>query len=359
MFRQLRFETFCMGRPMTAIDMETVTLENQSAKVTFLPSLGAGITSYRFKDPKFGEIPLLMEQNPIRDAADTNWMMLPPGRSYDSETGRFGVVVIGGKEYWLGDPNDAGNQLNGIHGPFMGEKFSVSNHVSTGDNPSVTFEFDGANTPGFAERWPWPNLQIEVSYALQKGGTLSCEEKFIYSGEGSMPFSTGRHPFFPHWQDLLGDSVQGKNLPFLSMGANGVWEKRLVGSDEILLPVGPVESIGGTEWFNSPRQLPLGLDHCFSRVFGKDIGISYRGENAELSLVIKTSPEYSFGVVYSPPLDPEPSRFGAHFAVEWQTSMSNVFDVVRQPIAGTGFLELKSGVPQWGSWEIIPKLLAA
>ena len=332
-------------------DADGWMIENSQLRIEATSSLGAGIKSLRFLDPEWGEIPILMEQ-PVQDFANTAWQMLPAGRCYDFRTGQFGLVRHEGREFWIGNPQNGKDQLNGIHGPFAGAEWRLARNETDEQMPLMRFAFDGRQSPGFAEKWPWPNLEATVTFQLC-GKSLFCREAFLYHGPGTMPFLRGWHPFFPHWLNQVGDPVSGVKLPAMQVQASHYYPIRNLNGDDILVPEGSPLAMTAKQSLDNGVTLPLGLDHCYKRSpmsFG--IGMTYAGSKGSLTVRIRPCDEYGWATVYSPPALPTPSRFGEHFALEWQTGASNAFALHDAGVPDIGFDFLQPGVPKILNWAL-------
>ncbi len=195
-----------------------------------------------------------------------------------------GRYTIGGKNYQL-DQNFP-HERNAIHGLICDKTFEVSNTNITNLFGEIVFNFQyDRHHDGF----PF-EFETTISCKLVDGEGFVCTTRVINSGDLSMPFGEGWHPYFTFHKKV--DEIQ---LKFLS--------KHIVEVDERLIPTGKVKDYN---LFHTLRMInDTDFDSCFLLQDGEKIHkaeIYDPKENVTIMLWQETGfRAYNFLQVYIPP----------------------------------------------------------
>ena len=334
---------------MKTSDLGLTTVETAGLRTEVALGVGGFLKSHRLLIPGGPEVPLLMEQPTVAAFHNLNWDMLYPGRTWNGTD--FGTFRYKETDYWIGDPADAGNQLNGIHGgQICHESWHTPAERKRSDRLMMSFNQGRTASEKFLKTWPFPALSACKRYQ-HVGQSLQCTEKFSYGADGGMPFARGSHFFFPHVLDGIGDC--NMSMPTLIMQADAVHPKRKVaGVDvEILLPDGAPQPIpaGDRLDFSQGKPVPLDLDTGFRLVPGQNIVLTWVGSRYVVRLTISVCAHYGYVVLYSPT---NSAQFGSHFALEWQTAAPNFIHLHNQGVEGIGYQELTQEEPIELNWSM-------
>ena len=267
--------------------MELITLEAQSERAVIVPAAGCQCLSYRigaleviagpaspdvWRDhPHRGGIPILFP-----------W----PGRVAGA---RF---TFEGREYRL-PVNDPAHG-NAIHGFASERAFRVTRRGPY----FVTALLDSSDYSDLDAIWPWP-FALEIDYEVGNG--LRLKARITNTGDTSMPFGFGAHPYFhaPLNPKGLRDALE------IQLDADARWPM-----DASMIPTGATEPLAGKFDLRAPRSLGVDTyDDAFHMApVSNDDASTPRARliDPSLKIAIEVRADVRFGdfVVFAPPNNP-------------------------------------------------------
>jgi len=262
--------------------VELVTLEAQSERAVIVPAAGCQCLSYRAgtleviagpadpdawrEHPHRGGIPILFP-----------W----PGRVAGA---RF---TFDGHEYRL--PVNEPARGHSIHGFACERAFRVTRRGPYFVNTIL----DSSDYSDLDTIWPWP-FTLEIDYEVGNG--LRLKTRFTNTGDSSMPFGFGAHPYFHAPLNSKGQ----RDAMMIQLDADARWAL-----DARLIPTGNTEPLAGKYDLHAPRL--LGND-TYDDVF-RMAPISGSDEprarlidpSLKIALEVRADAAFEDFVVYAPP----------------------------------------------------------
>ncbi len=291
---------------------EVLTLENAlGEKFSVIPAYGANVSELVLE--KNGRHYSVLDGYKTESDVDQNdWskgnrLMPFPNRI------RNGRYTFDGKEYEL--PINEPERHNAIHGFIFKKPFAVLDSTPPGEDTSIRLvhRYEG-DYPGY----PFP-FEINLLYSLKEGHHFEIEVQVQNTGETSMPFGDGWHPYF-----RLRSPIENLELKIPST------EKLVL--DEQMIPTGEVTTFADFADFRAVNGTVLDTVFRLSGKSGMAVAeIRDPAEQATLRIWQETGPgKYNFMVAFTPPQRES-------LAVEPMTCSTNAFN------SGDGLLVLKSG----------------
>ncbi|MBV6647393.1 MAG: hypothetical protein KI790_18185 [Cyclobacteriaceae bacterium] len=218
-----------------------------------------------------------------------------------------GLYTYGDQEYQF--PINEPERNNAIHGFLKDREFTLKDNSISGDTAELIFSYEYDGSEPF---YPFA-FTFEVSY---KYSPTQLETSFHVknTGDGSMPFGFGWHPYFT----IKKEKVDDMKLSFRKCD--------LVEVNENMIPTGqkmPYSQFDAYHLIGKEE-----LDTCFD--MGKQYVVNLKSYTKHQKLKISTSKSFTFLQLYIPP-----DR--KTIAVEPMTCNVNVFN------NKDGLLELKEG----------------
>jgi aldose 1-epimerase len=212
--------------------MDLIPIEAQAERALIVPEAGCQCFSYKIGalDVIAGPAsPELWRAHPHRGGIP---ILFPwPGRIADA---RF---MFEGREHRVA-VNEAGRG-NSIHG-FASEKaFQISRRGPY----FVSAILDSSEHPEIKSVWPWP-FALELDYEIGDG--LRLRARITNTGDATMPFGFGAHPYFHAPLTPAGT----RDAMLVQLDADAHW---LV--DAKFIPTGVTDSLAGKYDLRAPRQL--------------------------------------------------------------------------------------------------------
>jgi len=212
--------------------MELIAIEAQAERAEIVPEAGFQCFSY-----KVGALEVIAgPANPEAWRAHPHRGGIPilfpwPGRIADA---RF---TFEGVEYRV-TVNEAAHG-NSIHGFACENPFRITRRGPY----FIGGKLDSGEHPQIASRWPWP-FRLELDYEVGNG--LRLRVRVTNTGEKTMPFGFGAHPYFhaPLRPAGTRDAMQ------VQLEADARWPL-----DARLVPTGVAEPLAGKYELRAPRAL--------------------------------------------------------------------------------------------------------
>ena len=305
--------------------MNLITLEAQSERAVIVPAAGCQCLSYSVgaleiiagppspdswrAHPHRGGIPILFP-----------W----PGRIAGA---RF---AFKGREYLL--PVNEPAHGHAIHGFACERPFRVARQGPY----YVTAILDSSEHPDLESIWPWPFV-LEINYEVGNG--LRLRAKITNSGNSTMPFGFGAHPYF---HAPLGPRASRAAIS-LQLDANSRWPL-----DASMIPSGPPVPLAGKYDLRVPRPLDAEtFDDAFRMNPAADASAPRaRMIDPSLNLAVEVRADPAFGdfVVFAPANNPV-------VALEPYTCAPDAFNLAARGI-DSGARELAPGQTFEAGFEI-------
>ena len=305
--------------------VDLITLEAQSERAVIVPAAGCQCLSYSVgaleiiagppspdswrAHPHRGGIPILFP-----------W----PGRVAGA---RFNFKS---RDYLL--PVNEPALGNAIHGFACERPFRVARQGPY----YVSAILDSSEHPDLASIWPWPFV-LEINYEVGNG--LRLRARISNSGNSTMPFGFGAHPYF----HAPVDPHASRGAISVQLDANSRWPL-----DANMIPSGPPVPLAGKYDLRVPR--PLGaetFDDAFRMIVATDASAPRaRMIDPSLNLAVEMRADPAFGdfVVFAPANNPV-------VALEPYTCAPDAFNLATRGI-DSGARELAPGQTFEAGFEI-------
>ncbi len=307
--------------------MELITLEAGSERAVIVPEAGCQCLSYRAgtldvvagpanpdgwrEHPHRGGIPILFP-----------W----PGRIAGA---RF---TFNGREYRM--PVNEPARGHSIHGFACERAFRVTRRGPY----FVTATLNSSDYSDLSSIWPWPFV-LEIDYEVGNG--LRLKARVTNTGDSSMPFGFGAHPYFHAPLNPKGK----RDAMLIQLDADARWPL-----DARLIPTGATEPLAGKYDLRAPR--PIGTD-TYDDVFrmatiSDDDRLAPRARlfDPSLKIALEVRADAAFGdfVVFAPPDNPV-------VALEPYTCAPDAFNLAARGVAA-GMRQLAPGETFEAGFEI-------
>ena len=206
----------------TENDLEIIRIENGNASsfVTIVPSFGANVGQIQLTKNGRG-YPLLDGNRRRKDFFDRrmfNGAHLVP---YPNRV-KGGKYRLNGKEYRL--PINYENENNAAHGFIHNRSFQLIAKKEEAGFAEIILHY---SYNGDLSGYPFP-FEITYTYALDEAAGFICSMTVTNSGQNTMPFGAGLHPYFSF----------GKEVDRLRLKMPPVWR---VLTDSSMIPTGEEE----------------------------------------------------------------------------------------------------------------------
>jgi aldose 1-epimerase len=267
--------------------VELITLEAQSERAVIVPGAGCQCLSYQVGalDVIAGPAsPDVWRDHPHRGGIP---ILFPwPGRVAGA---RF---TFEGREYRL--PVNEPVLGNAIHGFACERAFRVTRRGPY----FVTALLDSSDYSDLDAIWPWP-FALQIDYEVGNG--LRLKARISNTGDSSMPFGFGAHPYFhaPLNPNGFRDALE------IQLDADARWPL-----NASMIPTGATERLAGKFDLRAPRSLGLDTyDDAFHMApISNDDASAPRARLIDLSLkiAVEVRADAAFGhfVVFAPPNSP-------------------------------------------------------
>jgi aldose 1-epimerase len=305
--------------------VDLITLEAQSERAVIVPGIGCQCLSYSVgaleviagppspaswrAHPHRGGIPILFP-----------W----PGRIAGA---RF---TFSGREYLL--PVNEPALGNAIHGFACERPFRVARQGPY----FVTAILDSSEHPDLESFWPWPFV-LEINYEVGNG--LRLRAKISNSGNSTMPFGFGAHPYF----HAPLDPRASRAAISLQLDADTRWPL-----DANMIPSGPSVPLDGKYDLRVARPLDADMfDDAFRmKPAANSSATRARMIDSSLKLAVEVRADPAFGefVIYAP-------ANNSVVALEPYTSAPDAFNLAARGI-DSGARELAPGLSFEAGFEI-------
>jgi aldose 1-epimerase len=177
------------------------------------------------------------------------------GAVSENDPGRIGNArfTFGGREYHV--PVNEPARGNSIHG------FACENPFRTTRRGPyfISGILDSTEHPEIASMWPWP-FRLELDYEVGNG--LRLRARVTNTGDKTMPFGFGAHPYFHAPLNPAGT----RDAMMIQLDADARWPL-----DARFVPTGVAEALAGKYELRAPRALvSLTYDDAFRMVNSND-----------------------------------------------------------------------------------------
>jgi len=310
--------------------MDLITLEAQSERAVIVPAAGCQCLSY-----SVGALDIIAgPPNPDSWRAHPHRGGIPilfpwPGRIAGA---RFNFK---GREYLL--PINEPARGHAIHGFACERSFRVSRQGPY----YVTAILDSSEHPDLETIWPWPFI-LEINYEVGNG--LRMRARISNSGNSTMPFGFGAHPYF----HAPLDPRASRDAIRMQLDADARWPL-----DASMIPSGPPVPLAGKYDLRVPH--PLGaetFDDAFRMRPAADASAPRaRMIDPSLNLAVEVRADSAFGdfVVFAPANNPRAN--GQVVALEPYTCAPDAFNLASRGI-DSGARELAPGQTFEAGFEI-------
>jgi aldose 1-epimerase len=307
--------------------VELITLEAGSERAVIVPEAGCQCLSYRAGtlDVVAGPAnPDAWREHPHRGGIP---ILFPwPGRIAGA------CFTFEGREYRV--PVNEPARGHSIHGFACERSFRVTRRGPY----FVTATLDSSDYSDLSSIWPWPFV-LAIDYEVGNG--LRLKARITNTGDSSMPFGFGAHPYFHAPLNPKGN----RDAMLVQLDADARWPL-----DARLIPTGATEPLAGKYDLRAPR--PVGAD-TYDDVFrmaaiskGDASAPRARLIDPSLKIALEVRADAAFGdfVVFAPPDSPV-------VALEPYTCAPDAFNLAARGVAA-GMRELAPGETFEAGFEI-------
>jgi aldose 1-epimerase len=305
--------------------VDLITLEADSERAVIVPGAGCQCLSY-----SVGALEIIAgPPNPDSWRAHPHRGGIPilfpwPGRIAGA---RFNFK---GREYLL--PVNEPARGHAIHGFACERPFRVARQGPY----YVTAILDSSEHPDLQKFWPWPFV-LEINYEVGNG--LRLRARITNSGNSTMPFGFGAHPYF----HAPLDPRASRDAISVQLDANSRWLL-----DASMIPSGPPVPLAGKYDLRVPRPLDAEtFDDAFRMTVATDASAPRaRMIDPSLNLAVEVRADPAFGdfVVFAP-------ANNSVVALEPYTCAPDAFNLATRGI-DSGARELAPGLVFEAGFEI-------